>query len=248
MSPQASFDVHCPDDRRCDVLVLGLSTPGLAGVTATDYLVRQFDCEEIGHLAPDGLPGVTPFANGTPRHHTRVYDVADSPLSLVVGELFVPVWAAASFVDSLLGWAERAGVDEIVVPYGVAYPHGPDEHGVFSVATPAYRDRRLDGTTIEGLRGGVLDGVVGEVMARSLAGDAPPAGALVTPIHPPGPDLDAALSLIDALEGVYGFDVDERDLREQSTELRRYYAALADRMAAIEEESGREYPEDRSYM
>lgn len=250
MSPHASFDVACPEDRDCSVLVLGLSNPGFAGATATDYLIRHLECEEIGHIAPDGLPAITPFADGAPRNHTRLYDVPDSPLSLLIGELFVPVWAASSFVDALLEWATAAGVDEIVIPYGVAFPHGPDEHAVFAVATEAFRERRLAGEEFDGLTGGVLDGIVGDVMARSLNGDAPPAGTLVTPIHPPGPDLEAALLLVDALERVYGFDVDERELREQSTQLAEYYSTLADRMNALREEGPdvRDYPEDRTYM
>ncbi|WP_255167007.1 proteasome assembly chaperone family protein [Natrononativus amylolyticus] len=250
MSPQASFDVTSARDGDSSVLVLGLSNPGFAGVTATDYLIRHLECEEVGHVAPDGLPSITPFADGEPRNHTRIYDVVDTPLALLIGELFVPVWAAAPFVDAVLEWASKAGIDEIAIPYGVAFPHEADEHAVFSVATETFRRRRLADAGFEGLTGGVLDGVVGDVVARSLNGDAPPTGALVTPTHPPGPDLEAALLLVDAIERLYGVDVDERELREQSEQLAQYYSTLADRMTAMGEggPEGRDYPEDRTYM
>lgn len=250
-----AFGVTSDDDYSCEVLVLGLSSPGLAGVTAADYLSRDRSCTEIGYVAPETLPSIAPFAEGVPRNHTRIYDVDETPLSLVVGELFVPVWAASSFVDALLEWAERATVEEIVVPYGVPFPHGPDEHAVFTVATEAYRERRFaDDRDLDerfpGLRGGVLDGPVGELVSRSLNGRAPPTGALVTPSHPPGPDLEAALRLIDALEAIYEIDVEEEELRRQSEELRDYYSRLADRMTSLEEGASRDrgYPEDRSYM
>lgn len=126
-------------------------------------------------------------------------------------------------------------------------PHGPDEHGVFSVATDAYLERRPAAEEVPTLEGGVLDGVVGEVMARSLNEDAPPTGTFVTPVHPSGPDLEAALRLVDTLESVYDLDVDQGELRERSEQLRQYYAELADRMDA-EERRSRARPEDRAYM
>lgn len=247
MSAPSMFDVTADGEPAADVLVVGLSSPGFAGVTATDYLTRHLPSEEIGHVSPADFPTITPFAEGRPRNPTRIYDIERTSLAAVVGELFVPVPAASAFVDSLLSWVEEAGVSEIVVPYGIPLPHGPEEHAVFTVATDAFRDRRLKGSGFDGLRGGVLDGPVGELVGRSLNSDAPPAGALVTPVHPPGPDLEAAIRLVDALESLYGVDVDEGELRNKSRELQEYYSTLADRMNALEEGS-RDYSEDRSYM
>ncbi|WP_114575587.1 proteasome assembly chaperone family protein [Saliphagus sp. LR7] len=243
----STFDVTADGEPAADVLVVGLSSPGFAGVTATDYLTRHLPSEEVGHVSPAEFPTITPFAEGRPRNPTRIYDIEDTALAAVVGELFVPVPAAPAFVDSLLSWVEEAGISEIVVPYGIPFPHGPEEHDVFTVATDAFREHRLEGSGFDGLRGGVLDGPVGELVARSMNDAAPPTGALLTPVHSPGPDLEAAIRLVDALESLYGVDVDEGELRRQSRELQEYYATLADRMNAIEEGS-RDYPEDRSYM
>lgn len=247
MSAPSSFDVSADEAPAADVLVVGLSSPGFAGVTATDYLTRHLQSEEVGHVTPADFPTITPFAEGRPRNPTRIYDIEGTSLATVVGELFVPMPAASAFVDALLEWAEEADVSEVVVPYGIPFPHGPDEHAVFTVATDDFRERRLEGSELRGLRGGVLDGPVGELVGRSMNGAAPPAGALVTPVHPPGPDLEAAIRLINALEALYDVDVDEGELRQQSKELQEYYATLAERMQAMEEGS-RDYPEDRSYM
>lgn len=247
MSDPSSFDVTAEETPAADVLVVGLSSPGFAGVTATDYLTRHLPSSEIGYVSPTEFPTITPFAEGRPRNPTRIYDVEGTDLAAVVGELFVPVPVAAAFVDSLLAWVEEADIGEIVVPYGVPFPHGPEEHAVFTVATDEFGDRRLADSELGGLRGGVLDGPVGELVGRSMNGAAPPAGALVTPAHPPGPDLEAAIRLVNALEGLYRIDVDEGELRRQSQELQEYYTTLADRMESLEE-GNRDYPEDRSYM
>lgn len=233
-------------------LVVGVSQPGMAGITAADYLVRHLDTERIGHIAPEALPAIAPFEEGEPRHHTRLYNVIDSELTVLVGELFIPVWAARPFADALFEWGADEGLEEVAVLHGVPFPHGPDEHTTFHVSTPEYRERRLEAADVEPLKGGFLDGVAGEIVTRSLSGEAPPVGVYITPSHPPGPDVDAALLLLDAVQDVYGFAIDMEELRAVAEDVRRYYAGLAEGMAAMESAdaptSRRDYPEDRMYM
>lgn len=231
-------------------LILGLSNLGLAGVTAVDYLVRHLDSTEIGHIAPEDLPAIAPFEDGVPRHHSRLYALDGTDLMVLVGELFIPVPAARPYVDALLEWTDDRGIDELAALHGVPFPHAPEEHDVFHIATPGYRDRRLGGDVFTPLKGGFLDGVVGEVVTRSLDAAAPGAGVFVTPTHPPGPDIEAALRLLDALERIYAFEVDETELRELGEQMQQYYEQLAERMAKPGEEAlgSHDYPEDRMYM
>lgn len=235
-----------------DTLVVGQSHLGMAGVTAVDYLVRHLDSSQIGHVAPAELPGIAPFEDGVPRHHSRIYDLEAYDLSVLVGELFIPIGGARAFTDALVSWAESAGVSEIVVLHGVPFPHGPEEHEVFHVSTPEYRETHLADVSIEPLKGGFLDGVVGELVSRSLDADAPETGVFITPTHPPGPDIEAALKLLDAVETLYDLDVDETELRELGEELKQYYEQLNERMQALAEGEqpigSHDYPEDRMYM
>lgn len=253
MSAHPTFDVTVDPDRRPgDTLVLGLAIPGMAGLTAADYLVRHLESETVGAVVPDGLPAIAPFEAGVPRHPTRLYDLLESPLAVLVGELHVPPWVAGPYVDAVLDWATAAGVEEIAVLHGVPFPHGEHEHAVYTVATAGYRERRLEGADIQPLAGGVLDGAAGELVTRALDDDVVEVGIYITPAHPPGPDMDAALRLIDALEDRYDIDVDEAELKGLSEQLRRHYSELADRMAALGEADqpigSRDFPEDRMYM
>lgn len=253
MTARPSFDIAVPSGAETgNTLVVGQSHPGLAGVTAADYLVRHLDSTQIGHLEAAELPAIAPFEEGVPRHHSRLYSLDGTDLSVLVGELFVPVGGARPYTDALLEWATERAIDEVVVLHGVPFPHGPDEHDVFYVATPEYRERRLSDQPLQPLRGGFLDGVVGELVTRSLGEAAPDTGVFVTPTHPPGPDIDATLLLLDALENIYAFDVDETELRQLGEQMRQYYEQLAERMATIaegEEPFGsHDYPEDRMFM
>lgn len=251
--PRESFEVTVPSDiRPGQTLLIGLSNLGMAAVTAADYLVRHRRSELIGHITPEELPAITPFENGEPRHHTRLYNLTDIDSTVLVGELFVPVWAARSFTNSLIEWVQTHEIEEIAFLHGVPFPHGPDEHTTFYVASEDYRSRRLEDVDVQPLKGGFLDGVAGELVAKSISGDIPPVGIYVTPTHPPGPDIDAAFEFLDAIERIYGVEVDRAELEERSEEIKQYYANLAERLATIEESdqllSNREYPENRMYM
>lgn len=252
MASDPVYDVSIATDEPLEgPLLLGLSNVGMAGLTAADYLVTHLEFEQIGHVRSHGLPDITPVEDGEPRHPMRVYASPRVDCCVLLSELFVPVWAADAFADGILEWIRSTGIDELAVFHGIPYPHGPDEHDVFYVATPEYRDRRLDGTSVSPVSGGVLDGVAGELTVRSLEREAPPLGAYVTPTHPPGPDLEASLRYLDLLGTVYGFEIDDDQLRERSAELQRYYAELADRMATMESQEGpgnRNFPEDRMFM
>lgn len=253
MTATQPFTIDVPSERETgNTLLIGQSHVGMAGVTAADYLVRHLASTQIGHLEAAGLPAIAPFEEGVPRHHSRLYTLDGTRLSVLVGELFVPTGDAHAYTDALLEWATDRAIDEIVVLHGVPFPHAPEEHDVFYVATPSYRERRLSEQPFRPLKGGFLDGVVGELVTRSLDETAPDTGVFVTPTHPPGPDIEAALRLLDAAEKLYALDVDETELRQLAEEMQQYYEQLADRMASIAEGDGtlgsHDYPEDRMYM
>lgn len=253
MAPEPAFEVSVQSDQPAgETLVVGLSHLGMAGVTATDYLIKHVDSEQIGHVSANNFPAITPFENGEPRYPTRLYNLEGTALSVLVGELFVPVWAAQPFTDALMEWVAAGNVEEVAVLHGVPFPHGPEEHAVFHVSTPSYREERIVGTDIQPLAGGFLDGVVGELVTQGLDDRTPPVGVYITPTHPPGPDIDAALLLLDSIQKIYGFTVDEEELRARSEELKQYYQELAQRMESLGEGeqslASREYPDDRMFM
>jgi uncharacterized protein len=243
--PEPTFDVERHEDDASSRLVLGFSEFGLAGLTAVDYLVTHLELEQTGRVAARGLPAITPFAEGIPRHHTRLFSRDDLDLTVLVGELFVPPRAADPFSEAILDWTERAQVEEVVVLSGVPIAHGPDEHRAFYVATPDFTEARLADTEITPMGGGFLDGINGALMARGLDSEMRTC-LLTTPVHAQTPDADAALRLLEAFLTVYDLDVDLGPMAEFAARVSEQYEELAARMqAAQEEERG---PEDRMYM
>jgi len=226
-----------------ETLLAGFSSFGLAGLTAADYIVDYLELEERGHLSAEGLPTVTPFENGRPRHHTRLFSRDDLDVTVLVGELFVPVGAGRTFADAVLDWTESNGVREIAILSGVPIPHGPEEHRTFYVATDDYREKRLAEGSVPAMGRGFLDGTNAALIERGIDS---PLGVctFVTPVHAQVPDVQASIRLVETVEEIYELDIDAGPLEAFAAEVEQYYAELAERM----QERDDELPEDRMYM
>ena len=238
-----SFEIDA-DAARGTTLLCGFSRFGLAGLTAADYLVDHLSMEYVGHVATTDLPTITPFEDGAPRHHTRLFGGPDLDVVVLVNELFVPITATDALARSILAWTDENAIDEIAVLSGVPVAHGPDDHLVFYVATEDYRRERLEGVDIPAMGRGFLDGVNANLLARGVDTDLR-AGVFLTPVHAQAPDVDAALRLIDGFETVYGLDVDSGPLEAFAEEVRQYYQELASRLETVDRAK---QPEDRMYM
>lgn len=252
---EVSFEVVTSEERSFEgeTLIVGTADVGVAGLTAADYLTTHVEAEQVGHVRARNLPKITPFTGGVPRHPIRLYALQDADVVVCVSELLVPVWVADPLGAALFDWASAAGLGEVAVLYGAMFPHAEEEHAVFGVGTEPFRERHFGGDDgIEPLAQGYFDGVVAELVSHGLAPDAPPVGALVTPGHPPGPDLEGAVRLIEAFETVFDVPVDEEALRSRSAEMKAYYQGLAERMQSLREGEGSlrggDLPEDRMYM
>lgn len=224
-------------------LVAGFSSFGLAGLTAVDFLVDQLELAETGYVSTDALPAITPFEDGTPRHHTRLFSRPELDLTVLVNELFVPPWAADPFAEAILEWTDANDVEEITVLSGVPVPHGPEERDAFDVATSDYDRDRLDAAGITAMGGGYLDGVNASLVGRGMD-SALRVGIVSTPVHAQVPDVEAALRLVEAVQELYGVDVDTAALEQFAADVERYYRELEKR---LEETERAEAPEDRMY-
>ncbi|MFB6137528.1 MAG: proteasome assembly chaperone family protein [Halobacteriaceae archaeon] len=243
-----------------DVLVAGFSSFGLAGLTAVDFLVEQLDLTETGYVSVEALPAITPFEDGTPRHHTRFFTSTDRGVTVLANELFVPPTAAKPFADAVYDWVGANGVDEIAVLSGVPVPHGPEGHRTYYVATEDFQRGRLgadgsgsEGAAVDGGAGdaipamgaGFLDSVNAELVGRGIDDDRVAVGVFLTPVHAQAPDVEAALRLLDSVGPLYDLALDTGPLEAYAAEVTQYYTELAERLASLEEH---QRPEERMYM
>lgn len=232
------------DGEPSNTVIAGFSQFGFAGLTAVDYIVDHLDLEETGHVATDNLPSITPFEDGRPRHHTRLFSRPDLNVTVLVGELFIPILASDTFSRALLDWFDTDNVEEVAILSGVPLPHGPDQHRTFYIATDDYRDARLDDADVPPMGNGFLDGVNASVIRQGMDTDLRTA-VYVTPVHAQAPDVEAAIRLLDTIDEIYDLGVDTTELQVFAEEVSQHYASLSERVEAIEEQHK---PEDRMYM
>jgi uncharacterized protein len=232
------------DTKPSDALLCGFSEFGLAGLTAADFLVDHLELEQTGHVAVEGLPAITPFENGTPRHHTRFFSKPDVDVTVLVGELFVPVSVSGAFSSALGTWLDDNDVQETAVLSGVPVAHGPDGHRTFYIATDDYQKARLEDADVPPMGNGFLDGVNAELLARGIDSDRR-ACVYTTPVHAQAPDVEAAIRLVDAVSDVYDLDVDTGPLEAFAAEVAQHYEELSERVQRADDD---EQPDDRMYM
>ncbi|WP_138006633.1 proteasome assembly chaperone family protein [Halalkalirubrum salinum] len=240
--PPTDFTVN-HQDGPSTILLCGFSAYGLAGLTAVDYLVDHLDLEEYGYIRAEGLPSITPFEAGKPRHPIRLFSRNDLDITVLVGELFVPVSLGEQFATDILSWTTEEGVKEIAIAAGIPVPHGPDGHQTYYVATEDFRERRLPAGSVQPMGSGFLDGTNAALIERGMDTSLG-VGLFVTPVHAMAPDVEAAIRLVETITTVYDLDVDATPLRAFADEVTQYYNELAQRI----EEREIDVPEDRMYM
>jgi uncharacterized protein len=228
-----------------DTLVVGFTEYGLAGLTAVDYISEQLSMTQVGHLVAPGQSTITPFEQGVPRHHTRLYVDEARSLGVVVGERIVPVDSAAAIAGAVERLYEQLTPDSLTVLSGIPVAHGPEDHVPFYIATEDYRDRYLANSDIRPMGTGFLDGVTAELVADGIDDDERPVGVFTTPAHPQAPDAAAAIRLLEALTETHDIDVDVGPLEEFAATVEAQYRALAERMESTDDRS---MPDDRMYM
>ena len=244
MSSDAISVVLSDDRPPVDTLAVGVSEYGLAGLTAVDYLADQHSMREIGHLRTPGPPFITPFENGTPRHHTRLYVDEAASFAVLVGERFVPPAQAGSLAEAIATAGEKLDVSNITMLTGVPIAHGPDDHAPFYIATPAYQEAYLDDPDIRPMGNGFLDGLSAELVTRGID-ESLPTGVFTTPTHPQAPDAAAAIRLLTALKETHAIRIDTGPLEAFAANIEAHYQALAERMDAADSDP---LFDDRMYM
>jgi uncharacterized protein len=245
----SAFDV-VHDSEPAETLLAGFSEFGLAGLTAVDYLIDQLDLKETGHITAENLPSIAPFSGGLARHHTRLFSRPDLDITVLMGELFVPLGAADSFGSAIVEWTERNSVEEIAILSGVPLEHGPEAHRSFYIVSDDYREKHLadldgDGDEVpQPMENGYLSGINGSLVTHGLE---PSLAVCVytTPVHARSPDIDAALRLLETIEDVYDLDIDTGPIEEFAASVSAHYERLAEHVQDTRED---DRYDDRMYM
>lgn len=227
-------------------LVVAFPEPGLAGLSANQYLIETLELAETGYIQAEGLPAITPYADGRPYHATRLFSRPDFGYTVLTCELPIPVQYSEPFGRRLAAWISEHAVEEVTLLTTV--PHLEPSQGLYHVASRDYAEKRLgDGTTTP-LSGGFLTGVNATLVDRAIDTTFR-AGVLATGGNPHVPvDGEATLRLVEGLADLYDIDVDTDQLRQFAEESSQYYRELTAQLEAHQAQAQRPLTDDYGFM
>lgn len=226
-------------------VIAGFPGPGMAAVSAIQYLIDRMDLDETGHVHAEGLPAITPYKDGRPYHATRLFSGDSLPITILSSELPVPIQHSEPFGRVLLDWIETREVSEVALLTAIPGLDGKD--GLSFVASEDYFEARLADTDVAPLNSGFLTGVNASLIDRAMDTDLR-VGVISTSTTPYRPlDPDAALRLVEGLRRIYDLEVDIERLRGFADSMRRHYEELAAQIDSQEHASTRA-SEDYGFM
>lgn len=229
-------------------LLAAFPGPGMAAVSAHQYIIERLGLQETGHVQVEGIPAVTPYEDGRPHHHTRLFSKPGFDYTILLSELPIPIQFSEPFGRDIINWIDTEGVKEVALL--TAIPSLNSSEKLAYVASEDYHRARLqdsDSSMIP-LSGGFLTGVNASLISRSM-NTSLRVGVLATGANPWQPlDGEATLRLVEGVADLYNFSIGTSDLRTFANRTRQHYEQLAAQVEAHQQEQTQVAPEDYGYM
>lgn len=227
-------------------LVVAFPEPGLAGLSANQYLIETLDLTEVGYIQTRGLPAITPYANGRPHHPARLFSGPGFDYTVLTCEVPIPAQFAGPFGRRLAEWLEHHAVEEMTLLTTV--PHLEFSQGLYHVASRDYAEKRLGDETTTPLSGGFLTGVNATLVDQAIETNFR-AGILATGGNPYVPvDGEATLRLVEGFADLYDIEVDTDTLKKFAEESSQYHRELSAQIEAHQSQSQRPLTDNYGFM
>jgi uncharacterized protein len=180
---------------------------------------------EVGYLRSRYLPPSTVFIQGRLRHPFRFYSNKDGTICAIICEITLRMEGLFDIASTILDWAESKGTTEFVILDGVA----SDEHDnkVFCAAEEDLC-RIMSEKGINMITQGFITGIPGSILNECLVRKIRAITLLVKADHTI-PDPLAAATLIDAVNSVYGTQIDTTDLRKEKEKIGIAFKELSEK-------------------
>jgi uncharacterized protein len=240
-----------PRDRK-NTLVISCPEPSLAGVVAVEYLVDTLAMEEIGAIKIAEMPPVIAVIDGAAKLPYRIFYSRQAGVVTIRQHVPVPPHVYSEFINKLLDWAEENKVRMAVCLSAIPAMGEREGDKVYFVTEEGLVERfkqygfePIREATVTGLEGAFLDAVLGRsvdgalLVAESRLLTAikrlTDSGKVATHrdvmlilndlIGRVGPDVGAALKLVNAVARLAEIQVDTSKLQDHASK----YAFLVEK-------------------
>src|SRR3989338_5404523 len=211
---------------------------GLVGTIAAGYLIEKRKMEPIGHIESDEFPPMTTIHNGVPLFPARIYHDPKDKFCILLSEFVVPSKSIYDLSESILDFAEKNKIKQVISLAGMTPAEGPsegsDKVNVFAVgATKADRDQ-IKKAGLEPINEGITTGVSGVLISKAAAKHFPVINILAESGALPKStggffDPRASAALLDGLGRLAGLKVDLKDLLSEAEKIEKNIKQLLQR-------------------
>lgn len=200
------------------VLLVGIPGPGLIGTLSVSYLVHALDMEIVGEIENLDTTPIVFIDGGEIFGPIRIYK--SGSLYAVLSDMPIDYDMAVSFVQSLIEFAQKNGIDIIVLPNGIqATEKDPNNIKTFGLST----DERLDAVMYENEIPKFLTGMIAgpdATILTYLKNSSIPSLILFTQCNFFFPDPESAMHSIKTVSSIIKRDVDLTEFKKQMNYLR----------------------------
>ena len=222
------------DNVRLDrpIIFAGFVGAGLVGPLSVGHIIEKLGMSEIGYMRSKHLPPSTVFISGRLRHPFRFYANKNGTICAIICEITLRMEGLYTIVTEILDWAKEKGSSEIVILDGIA-SDAHDNRAYYAAEEDLRRIMQDKNISMipQGFITGVPGGILNECLIRDIRGVTLLAKADKTMADP-----DAASTLIDAINRMYGTDIENADLRTQKEKIGAEFKELSNKYNKHREE------------
>ncbi len=188
--------------------------------------------KEIGFLRSRYLPPSTVFIQGRLRHPFRFYANKEGSICVIICEITLRMEGLHTIISAILDWAQEKGSNEIVILDGVASEEH-DEKAYCAAEEDLCRvmeDKNIS-MIPQGFITGIPGGILNECLVRDIRGL-----TLLAKANKKNPDPVAAATLVEAVNRVYGMEIDITDLTKEKERIGNDFKELSEKYIKHREE------------
>jgi len=216
------------------VVICGFVGPGVAGLTSVGYVIDHLGLHQIAHVISHHIPPAVVFIGGKIRHPFRIYKDGSGKVAVVVCEVPIDRGGLYEISSILLDWFQKFNPTEIVILDGIPINGIPDNRPTFFIANDK-RQSDLKSLGFLPAESTLVSGTAGSILSECLDRNTECVSLLV-PVSIAVGDPGAPLTLIRALNSIYGLNITTKELEEDVVMVHEELSEIAKQYHKLQEQ------------
>ena len=212
------------------IILGGFPGMGLIGNIVAQYIIDQLDMKPKGRVDSRLFPPIAILYGGLVKGPVRIYESMEKGLVIVFSDIPIDPIISREVGKAIVAWAKPLEPREILSIAGLAT--NGEEHKVYGAATTEAGLDKLK-NKVEIFEMGTIMGVPG-VLLNECMNNGIEAVCILGETRGPNPDPRSAILVIEALNNIYGFNVDIEPMKEQAEEIEQMLHRLSEQIGEAE--------------